>query len=126
MRLHLENVSQKVEDLEKAKAILEKEFQEETVEIKREKRRLNDLLTLREEEIAKYKESEKGRVKGLQERDVIIGDYERKLKHMEKKYEKNLGKLNYEIQRLKKGEVGECEGSNKAMFGKVKEKGALE
>jgi hypothetical protein len=54
-----------VEDLEKAKQIMEKEFQEETVEIKREKRRLNDLLTLREEEIAKYKESEKNRVKGL-------------------------------------------------------------
>lgn len=55
MRLHIENVQQRVEDLEKIKSKLEKDFTEETSEIKREKRRLNDLLTLREEEIEKLR-----------------------------------------------------------------------
>ena len=45
--------------MERAKAKYEIDFHEETVEIKREKRRLNDLLTLREEEIEKLKETDK-------------------------------------------------------------------
>ena len=51
MRMHIENIQQRVEDLEKEKAKIESEFKEENHDIKREKRRLNDLLTLREEEI---------------------------------------------------------------------------
>lgn len=52
-----------MEDLERAKGKLEKEFQDEMNEIKREKRRLNDLLTLREEEIDKSRDSERQRQK---------------------------------------------------------------
>lgn len=59
MRLHIENVQQRVEDLERAKSKHDLDFQDETAEIKREKRRLNDLLTLREEEIEKLKEGDK-------------------------------------------------------------------
>jgi hypothetical protein len=44
---------------------------------------------------------------------------------MEKKYEKNLGKLSYELSKLKKSEGGEDggAGNSKAMFGKGKDKG---
>jgi predicted nuclease with TOPRIM domain len=48
-----------VEDLERAKSKYESDCQDETAEIKREKRRLNDLLTLREEEIEKLKDGDK-------------------------------------------------------------------
>ncbi len=60
MRLHIENVSQRVEDLEREKTKMEKETCEDMQEIKREKRRLNDLLTLREDELDRLKETDKG------------------------------------------------------------------
>jgi len=66
---------------------------DEIAEIKREKRRLNDLMTLREQEIEKQKADiieKEGREK---EKDSLVSDLERKLKHLEKKYEKNVAKL---------------------------------
>ena len=48
-----------MEDLEKIKQKLEDDLGLEITEIKKEKRRLNDLLTLREEEIDKIKDLEK-------------------------------------------------------------------
>lgn len=83
--------------MERAKSKYEADFHDETAEIKREKRRLNDLLTLREEEIEKLKE--KGKLIG--ERDVTISELERKLKHIEKKYEKQIQKLNHELTKFK-------------------------
>ncbi len=79
-----------MEDLERAKSKYDKECSDETAEIKREKRRLNDLLTLREEEIEKLKEGDKVKSKLVQERDGVIVEMERKIKHMEKKYEKQI------------------------------------
>jgi hypothetical protein len=79
-----------VEDLERSKSKVETEFSEETKEIKREKRRLNDLLTLREEEIERMKESEKGRSKMMAEKEAVMIEVEKKMKHMEKKYEKTI------------------------------------
>jgi len=48
------------------------------------------LLTLREDEIEKLKDVEKSKVKSLQDRDNVVIDHERKIKHMEKKYEKTI------------------------------------
>ena len=48
------------------------------------------MLTLREEEIEKLKEGDKVKSKLVQERDGVIGEMERKIKHMEKKYEKQI------------------------------------
>jgi hypothetical protein len=49
-------------------------------EIKREKRRLDDLLTIREAELEKYKGMDKESIEEL----------EKKIKHMEKKHEKQI------------------------------------
>jgi hypothetical protein len=57
-------------------------------EVKVEKRRLNDLLTMREEEAEKWRDSEKKWSKKVGEKEGIIGEMERKIKHMEKKYDK--------------------------------------
>jgi uncharacterized coiled-coil protein SlyX len=86
-----------VEDLERAKTKYESDFHDETAEIKREKRRLNDLLTLREEEIEKLRE----RTKLVSEKEQTINELERKLKHVEKKYEKQIQKLNHELSKFK-------------------------
>ena len=51
MRLHIENQTNRIEELERDQGKLEKKFDEELVEIRQEKRRLNDLLTIREDEI---------------------------------------------------------------------------
>jgi len=93
MRLHIDNLTQKIEDLEKASSINETEFSEEIQEIKREKRRLNDLLTLREEEIAKIKNDDSKQHQIIKEREGLISELEKKLKHTEKKYEKALKKI---------------------------------
>lgn len=51
MRIHIENLQNKIEELERTKDQKDQEYQDELKDIKKEKRRLNDLLTLREEEI---------------------------------------------------------------------------
>ena len=59
-------------------------------------------MTLREEEIDKLKDIEKQKTKCIQEKDSVAGDLERKIKHMEKKYEKTIQKLNHELSKNKK------------------------
>jgi hypothetical protein len=49
--------------------------------VKREKRRLDDLLTLREEEILRLKENDKIKIKNLSEKEAAIVEFERKIKH---------------------------------------------
>ena len=71
-------------------------------EVKREKRRLDDLLTLREDEIVRLKENDKLKLKNIVEKDSAIAEFERKIKHIEKKYEKTIAKLSIELSKYKK------------------------
>ena len=57
MRIHIENLQNRIEELERNKDKQDKEYEDEVQEIKKEKRRLNDLLTLREDEIQRIKDS---------------------------------------------------------------------
>jgi len=59
MRIHIENLTNKLEEYERERGVLEGRIEQEIKEVKREKRRLDDLLTIREEEIDKLKEKEK-------------------------------------------------------------------
>jgi hypothetical protein len=55
---------------------------------------LDDLLTIREEEIEKLRDLEKGRdKKGIAERDQMISELEKKIKHLEKKHDKQIAKM---------------------------------
>jgi hypothetical protein len=102
MRIHIENVQDKVELLEKEKDKHNKEFQEQMVEVKREKRRLDDLLTIREEELKKMRDGDKLRTKIQLEKESLVQEYEKKIKHLEKRYEKQLTKMTVELARYKK------------------------
>ena len=55
MRIHIENLTNKAEDYESRLSKLQSANDEEIATLKREKRRLDDLLTIREEEILHIK-----------------------------------------------------------------------
>jgi ABC-type Fe3+-hydroxamate transport system substrate-binding protein len=66
--------------------------------VKREKRRLDDLLTIRENELEKlagYKTKE-------EQTQQLISEMEKKIKHMEKKHEKVVTKMQADISKYKK------------------------
>ena len=66
-------------------------------EVKREKRRLDDLLTLREDEIARIKKKVQQCDHDVMTKESMVADLEKKYKHLEKKYEKNISKLSSEL-----------------------------
>ncbi|CDW84735.1 UNKNOWN [Stylonychia lemnae] len=93
MRVFIENLQNQIEDeVKKAKS------QEDKIsEIKREKRRLDDLLTIRENELDKLQT-----VKKEQEtKESMISELEKKIKHSEKKHEKQVIKLQAELSKYK-------------------------
>lgn len=51
MRIHIENLTNKAEDHESEVESLRAAFDQDVASLKREKRRLDDLLTIREDEI---------------------------------------------------------------------------
>jgi len=55
MRIHIENLTGKQEEQDSVIAKMRQSFEEEVSSMKREKRRLDDLLTIREEEISVMK-----------------------------------------------------------------------
>jgi hypothetical protein len=55
MKLHIESVQQKLEDSEKERLKFETLANQENSEIRREKRRMDELLTLKETEVEKLK-----------------------------------------------------------------------
>lgn len=57
MRIHIENLTNKTEDHESQVARLQSSYDEEVSVLKREKRRLDDLLTIREEEVSELKKA---------------------------------------------------------------------
>ena len=59
MRLHIENQANRIEELERVKEKNDMKFESEVKEIKHEKRRLNELLTLRENEIDQLKKKDR-------------------------------------------------------------------
>jgi hypothetical protein len=62
-------------------------------EIKREKRRLDDLLTIRETELENFKQKECDR----QVKEKYFIEIEKKMKHLEKKHEKQIHKLSADL-----------------------------
>ncbi len=93
MRLHLDDTVNRLEIVENERFAIDDKHQDEIKEIKREKRRLDDLLTIRENENDNMKIDMTGLKQALIEKEHIIAEYEKKLKHYEKKYEKSIMKL---------------------------------
>jgi len=58
MRIHIENLTNNIEEDEKMKDTMSLEHDEQIKEIKREKRRLDDLLTIRENELEKLRDAQ--------------------------------------------------------------------
>ena len=56
MKLHIETLQDKIDEMTKTQKEELCKFEEEVAEIKREKRRLGDLLTLREQEVDRLNE----------------------------------------------------------------------
>ena len=94
MRIHIENLSNKIEEDERDKVDKEKELQE----VKREKRRLDDLLTIRERELERMS----GSRDSLEIKEMEIEELEKRLKQQEKKYEKHIAKLTADLLKYKK------------------------
>jgi hypothetical protein len=57
MRIHIESLNNKIEEDDRVMEKMTKEFDYQIDEIKREKRRLDDLLTIREKDLEKCKDS---------------------------------------------------------------------
>lgn len=55
MRIHIENLTGKQEEHDNAISVITQKFEDELSIIKREKRRLDDLLTIREDECTKLR-----------------------------------------------------------------------
>lgn len=55
MRIFIENFQNQIEEQQTIQSKKEAEFETQIQEVKREKRRLDDLLTIREAELDKYK-----------------------------------------------------------------------
>ncbi len=55
LRIHIENLSGKGEEMEAERARERLGYEEEVAALKREKRRLDDLLTIREDELAQIR-----------------------------------------------------------------------
>lgn len=86
MRIHIENLTNKIEEEEKESSVKLVQYEQDIQEIKREKRRMDDLLTIRENELDKIKDC-------IKEKDSRIVEMDKKIKQMEKKHEKDLQKL---------------------------------
>lgn len=69
MRIHIENQSNKIEECENSIIKMQQSFEDEFKEIKREKRRLDDLLTIREDELEKIKDMDTNMEKRGLEKD---------------------------------------------------------
>ncbi|TNV81495.1 hypothetical protein FGO68_gene2959 [Halteria grandinella] len=85
MRIHIENLTGKQEEHEGALAQLTQKYEDELSVIKREKRRLDDLLTIREDECTKLKHS----IEDL--KSTILRqneEYAAKLRRLEERYER--------------------------------------
>ncbi len=93
MRIHIESLNNKIEEDDRVMEKMTKEFDYQIDEIKREKRRLDDLLTIREKDLEKCKDSSNE----IEKKEQIIGELEKKIKHMEKKHDKALFKLQNEL-----------------------------
>lgn len=102
MRLHIENIQDKLEHADRARDKTKSQYKEEMQEVKREKRRLDDLLTIREKELAQLanKMHEKELLIGGLEAKVqeSKGNLEKKVRSLEKKYENTLANLFKELQ----------------------------
>ena len=98
MRIHIESLNNTVEDEERVKEKMALDFDQQMTEIKREKRRLDDLLTIRENELSKLKDA--GAL--IEKKEQVIAELEKKIKSMEKKHEKTLAKMHNELQKYKK------------------------
>jgi coenzyme F420-reducing hydrogenase alpha subunit len=69
--------------------------------IKREKRRLDDLLTIKENETEKLTKELKCATETISELHSQIQDWEKRYKHQEKKFEKHISKLALEVTKSK-------------------------
>lgn len=67
MRIHIENLTSKVEEHETQEEDLKAQYEDEISTLKREKRRLDDLMTIREAEIESlrtFKQKAEAEMKG--------------------------------------------------------------
>ena len=87
MRIHIENLTNKAEDHESEMEELRSAFEEEIATLKREKRRLDDLMTIREQEIDSLRT-----YKERAEEEMQV-----KLEHLEQKYERQLTRIKEEF-----------------------------
>ena len=87
MRIHIENLSNKAEDNESVVADLKKEHEEDLRLLKREKRRLDDLLTIREDEVQSLKAINNELVLRNEQMEA---EYNKKIEKLESKYESHL------------------------------------
>eukprot|EP00347_Sterkiella_histriomuscorum_P022062 403331817 len=98
MRIFIENFQNQFEESQNTWTKKEQEFEDQIKEIRREKRRLDDLLTIRENELEKIQISKQQN----DQSSTVVQELEKKIKHMEKKHEKVLLKMQSDILKYKK------------------------
>ena len=81
MRLHIENLQQKTEDQDKELASIGSEHEDHLLEVRREKRRLDDLLTIRETQSLKHEQEVQIHLQRIHQLEVQVADWEKRYKH---------------------------------------------
>ena len=90
MRIHIENLTGKTEEHESIMNQQELIYSEEVASLKREKRRLDDLLTIREDEIMTFK---KANAEMSKCQESMKEDFNLQLQKIESKYDKQLSRI---------------------------------
>ncbi len=105
LKLHIESIQNKLEEIERSKDTHNKKYIDQIEQLKKEKRRMDELITIKENQLSAAEESIKNassKIKSFEEEVLKSKNLEEKLKFMEKKYNKDIAKLQGEITLFKK------------------------
>ena len=98
LRIHIENLTNKTEELDASIVKQREDFDHETASMKREKRRLDDLLTIRENELAQIRNSFN---EVIGQKEVEKDEILKKMEKMDQKYQKQILKLKEDLVKAK-------------------------
>lgn len=105
LKLHIETIQNKLEDYEKSKGHSSKKNVDQVEQLKKENRRMDELITVKEEKIKRLEEmcdQSQRKLKNSEEDSVKCKALEEKIKFIEKQYNKDLQKLQSELNLYKK------------------------
>ena len=105
LKLHIETIQNKLEDYEKSRVHSSKKNVDQVEQLKKENRRMDELITVKEEKIKRLEEmcdQSQRKLKNSEEDSVKCKALEEKIKFIEKQYNKDLQKLQSELNLYKK------------------------